>query len=195
LSPFFARTSDRDIERRNHDEEHRIEQREAPGVAVGRRRIHHRMIREEPLIHSSFPYQRDEHRSQVNRLNVYQVVEHRHAAEDGEDLSDLSAGSVRKRQEENRRPQCHQQKLERCRVLARVDEAKQGRCRVGSGRVPVAGITVDIDRSEREKEHDGCRAKGDANPVSPLRLHHHHRAKRVARCYHARSTAQSSTAP
>ena len=70
------------------------EQRQRPHVAVGWRRIHHRVVGEQPAIDATFARQRDDKRSEVDGRDVEQVVEHRHPAEGGDPIPNLAARAV-----------------------------------------------------------------------------------------------------
>ena len=63
------------------------EERQTPHVAGRRRRIHHRVIREQPRIDAAFADDRYDERGRVDRRYVQQVVEEGHATEDRERIS------------------------------------------------------------------------------------------------------------
>src|SRR4051812_1979019 len=63
----------REVKQRHYDNENGVEQRETPHVTIRRRRIHHRMIREQPRIRPPFTHQRHDHRGKMNRRDMQQV--------------------------------------------------------------------------------------------------------------------------
>ena len=69
------------VEDADRNRPHQIEQAEAPHVAVGRRRVAHRVIREQPRVEVAFAQERHDERQHVDQRDVQRVVEERHPPE------------------------------------------------------------------------------------------------------------------
>src|SRR4051812_31254871 len=68
--------------------------------------------------------QRDQHRQAVNERNVQQVIEKRNPAEYQEGSEQPREASVQPRQQDQRGPYCHEQVIQRGRILVNVNKRK-----------------------------------------------------------------------
>lgn len=120
LPLHLRKPSARKIQHHNRYRPHEVKRREAPCVAFGRRGIAHGMIHEQPRAYFAQTNLRHNQREHVNQRNVQQVIKKRHAPEDRYPTRHCAARVFQQRNERNARPERHQQKEQRSRILARV---------------------------------------------------------------------------
>src|SRR5215472_18166129 len=117
----FHEPAAREVQNDKHSQPHQVDERQPVSVAVGDI-VPHKCAVQQPL-HGLMEQHSHEHREQVNRVEVQDVVEHRYPSEDEQRLEHTRGVlTIEKRQQQNAGTQGHQQELQRWRILLNIEE-------------------------------------------------------------------------